>query len=259
MLSQKSKIPALCEELPYWDFVDDGRPHMILHDGSLSTGIRVKLIDIESLDDADVNQFTNGLRSALNSLSEEISLQFVLSVGSDFSEMIDDHAKGESETAHPLVKKIASYRKDRLNDAQSRAELYKPELTVYIRVPMIGAKRASLLKGKEVFSEKAHDAYAETMEVLSQNVDTLTSTFQSYGLVSSQLTRQELVEGVYRFLNPKRSKTEPVPLINTPADPDLEKSILENSEWLANQSPREQLVFGDLILGFEHYTLDSTY
>jgi hypothetical protein len=28
-------------------------------------------------------------------------------------------------------------------------------------------------------------------------------------------------------------------------------------EWLAEQSPREQLVFGDLILGFEQFTLDS--
>ncbi|MGC5145333.1 hypothetical protein, partial [Escherichia coli] len=29
--------------------------------------------------------------------------------------------------------------------------------------------------------------------------------------------------------------------------------------WLAAQSPREQLVFGDLILGFEQFTLDNHY
>lgn len=30
-------------------------------------------------------------------------------------------------------------------------------------------------------------------------------------------------------------------------------------EWLAEQSPREQMVFGDLILGYEQFTLDSNH
>jgi type-IV secretion system protein TraC len=255
MNKYKSKEASLCEELPYWDFVGAGRPHIVLQDGSLSTGISVKLIDIESLDDSQVNQFTNGLRAALNSLSEETSLQFHLSVGSDFSEMLTQHANAESKEAHPLVARIAEYRKEKLSEAQRNSELYKPELKVYLRTPMIGFKRASILKKKDAFSASAHDAYAETLEVLSQNVDSLTSSFQSYGLSCRQLEKDELVKSVYQFLNPKRSKTEPTPVIISQNDPDITGS----EEWLANQSPREQLVFGDLILGFNQYTLDSTY
>jgi type-IV secretion system protein TraC len=40
---------------------------------------------------------------------------------------------------------------------------------------------------------------------------------------------------------------------------DLEKEIVNEADWLAAQSPREQLVFGDLILSFEQFTLDSHF
>ncbi|MFX5743317.1 hypothetical protein ABTE37_20470, partial [Acinetobacter baumannii] len=64
---------------------------------------------------------------------------------------------------------------------------------------------------------------------------------------------------VYRFLNPKRAKTEPAPLIKARVEPDHPAEVLEEADWLAAQSPREQLVFGDLILGFEQFTLDNHY
>ena len=43
----------------------------------------------------------------------------------------------------------------------------------------------------------------------------------------------------------------------TSEEPDLEKELLQDAEWLTTQSPREQLIFGDLVLGFEGFTLDS--
>jgi type-IV secretion system protein TraC len=256
---KNQKEASLSEELPYWDFVGGSRPHMILQDGSLSAGMKVKLVDIESLEDGDVNQFTNGLRSALNSLSEETTIQFFLSVGSNFSEMLEKHDKNESEKAHPLIKDIADYRKSKLRAAQDQTELYKPELTVYVRCPMIGAKKASAFKKKEEFSKKAHDAYSETLDSLSQNMDTLASAFQSYGLGVQTLDREEMIAAVYRFFNPKRSKNEPTPAIRDYSDPDLPKEVLEETDWLANPSPREQLIFGDLVLGRDQFTLDSTY
>lgn len=42
-----------------------------------------------------------------------------------------------------------------------------------------------------------------------------------------------------------------------PKENNLERETLDSMEWLAEQSPREQMVFGDLILGFEQFTLDS--
>jgi len=257
MFQRKNTEPTLCEELPYWEFSQLPRPHIILNDGSLVTGIRLSLIDIECFDDNRVNQLAMSLRGVLNSISENTSVQFCLSVGSDFSEVIQKHSEAKAPTIHPLISNIADYREKKLKEAQESSELYRPELSIYLRSQMVGGKKLSFLKKQEDFSDSAGRNYDETLEVLFQNVDTLLSSFASIGLFGRHLSVDEVQGHIYGSLNPKRSKSEPTPKVTTPKEDNLEKETLEAMEWLAQHSPREQLVFGDLILGFEQFTLDS--
>lgn len=257
MLQKKTNDPSLCEELPYWEFVDKPRPHLILSDGSLVSGIKLSLLDIECFDDSEVNQLSVKLRGALNSISENTSVQFCLSVGSDFSEVIQKHSERKSESTHPLVASIAEYRERTLKEAQEESELYRPELLVYLRTKLLENKKLSFLKKTEDFSQSATQTYDDSLEVLFQNVDTLISSLASIGLSGRILGADRIKAHVYSFLNPKRSKTEPTPKIVTPQDDNLERETLKDLPWLSEQSPREQLVFGDLILGFEQFTLDS--
>lgn len=257
MFHKKNNDPSLSEELPYWEFQDDPRPHLILNDASLVTGMKLSLIDIECFDDNEVNQLALKLRGVLNSISENTSVQFCLSVGSDFSNVLQKHADGKTKSIHPLVASIADYREKKLNAALEASELYRPELSIYLRTQMVSGKKLGFLKKKEDFSEASAQAYEETLEALFQNVDTLMSSFASIGLQSRVLVATELKAHIYGYLNPKRSKTEPVPLVKTPTRDNLEQDTLDEVDWMAEHSPREQLVFGDLILGFEQFTLDS--
>ncbi len=258
-MSKKLKDASLAEELPYWDFIEEPKAHAVLFDGSLVGGLRVGLIDIECYDENEINQLTSGLRSALNSVSEGTTLQFVMGVRSDFSDVINNHAKGKLDQIHPLVRQIADYREKSLIRAMDANELYRPELFIYVRTPVIEIQKLSVFKKKELFSEASALAYKDTFEALSQNIETLVSSFEGLGLSCQELTKSEILSNVYEFLNPKRSRTEPVPQVKTFNDADFEKDVLSEVEWLANQSPREQLVFGDLILGFEQFTLDGFY
>ena len=257
MFQKKTSEASLSEELPYWEFSNTPRPHLILNDGSLVSGIRLSLLDIECFDDNEVNQLALRLRGVLNSISENTSVQFCLSVGSDFSEVIQKHSNGKTSAIHPLVASIADFREKKLHEAQEAAELYRPELSIYLRTQMVGGKKLNFLKKKEAFSDNASRSYVESLEVLFQNVDTLISSFASIGLKGTLLEVQAIQGHVYGCLNPKRSKTEPTPKVVTPKEDNLEQETLETMEWLAEQSPRGQLVFGDLILGFEQFTLDS--
>lgn len=258
-MNLKSKDASLSEELPYWDFMDSPKPHAILFDGSLVGGIQVGLKDIECLDENETNQFTSALRSSLNSISEGTSLQFVLSVRSDFGDVVKKHKNGKAIGIHPLIQSIAEFREKKLEEGVESGEFYRPKLYIYVRIPMASAKKSGFLKKQEVFSEYASDAYQETLEVLSQNIDTLVSTFQSAGLDCLGLDKKQILSNVYEFLNPKRSQSEPFPEVKTSSEVDLPEDILKDADWLAAQSPREQLVFGDLLLGFEQFTLDSYY
>lgn len=257
MFQKKSNDPSLCEELPYWEFQENPRPHLILNDGSLVSGIKLSLLDIECFDDNEVNQLAVRLRGILNSISENTSVQFCLSVGSDFSNTLKKHSQGKTASIHPLVASIAEFRENKLQAAQESSELYRPELSIYLRNQMAGSKKLSFIKKKTDFSEASALNYEETLEVLFQNVDTLISSFASVGLTGRILGTTELKTHIYNHLNPKRSKVEPVPKVTTPSQDNIDKETLDEIEWLAEQSPREQLTFGDLILGFDQFTLDS--
>ena len=257
MNNHKHKEASLSEELPYWDFFDEPKPHAVLIDGSVVAGLEMTLADIECFDDRETNQFTTGLRSALNSISENTTMQFVFSVRSDYSDVIDKHVSSESMTVNKLVKKIADFRKEKLLASQDSGELYRPSLRVYLRVKPVQAKKVSIFKKKEVFSQVTKDAYEETLENLNQNIENIISSFGSLGIESRQLLKDEMLTHIYQFLNPKRSKIEPTPLVKTAAEPDLSEELLNEANWLANSSPREQLIFGDLVLGFAQFTLDQ--
>jgi type-IV secretion system protein TraC len=259
MFQKKNSEASLSEELPYWEFQERPRPHLILNDGSLVAGLRLSLIDIECFDDVQVNQLAIRLRGVLNSISENTAVQFCLSVGSDFSEMLRKHSDGKSNSIHPLVASIADYRELKLFKALDEFELYRPELSIYLRTKPVGGKKLSFLKKEEDFSDNLSKNYDETLEVLFQNMDTLASSFSSIGLKGRLLDSREMQDHVYRTLNPKRSKSEPTPTVRTPNEDNPEQETLETIEWLAEQSPREQMVFGDLILGYEQFTLDSNH
>lgn len=259
MLRKKNFDASLCEELPYWEFFDAPRPHGVLSDGSLVAGIKLPLIDIECFDDDRVNQLTLRLRGLLNSISENTSLQFCLSVGSDFSSVINKHVDGKSKSLHPLIESIAHFREQKLEAAMNFKELYKPDLSIYLRTKMLSTKRLSFIKKQEDFSDATAKSYEETLEVLFQNVDTLLSLFASLGLFGKLLSTKDLQTNIYHFLNPKRSQIEPTPKVVTPSSDNLDSEVLEDASWLANHSPREQLVFGDLILEQSQFTLDSYY
>lgn len=259
MALNRRREDSLAEELPYWDFFDGPKPHLVLADGSLVGGLRVSLVDTECFDECDVNQFVIGLRSALNSVSEGVSLQFALNVRSDFSDVITNHTSNQYEHANALIKDIAQYRAHQLHTALINRELYRPQLKVYVRTPAVGIKRSNFFKRRDLFSGQASVAYDETMEVLIQNLDSLSSSLKAVGLNCSVLQRSDIISHVYDFLNPKRSQTEPTPRVKSPRDRDIEKEILQECDWLAAQSPREQLVFGDLVLEYDQFVLDSHF
>ena len=248
---------SLAEDLPYWDFFSEPRAHAVLSDGSLVAGLRAALIDVECFDEIELNNLTLGLRSALNAISEGVTLQFFLRVGSDFSQMVDSHSSRISAAAHPLIQKIAVERIASLRREIEAGSLYRPELFLFLRIPARVGKRSGFFRKEEQFSAAAEDAYGETLEILGQNLDVLSSSLAASGLATREISREELLESVYRFLNPRRASVEPVPKVSTRQEPDPGKEVVAEAPWLASQSPREQLLFGDLLLDFAQYTLDG--
>jgi type-IV secretion system protein TraC len=250
---------ALAEELPYWEFFSHPKPHAVLTDGSVVAGLELGLADIECFDELATNQFAVGLRSALNGFSEGTSVQFLLRVRSDYSDVISKHCSEKLEKTHELIQKIAEFREAALRNEQNQTRLYRPQLFVFLRTKPEAPKKLHFFRKPESFTEVSSQAYTDSLEMLNQNVENLSSTLESLGIASRALSKVGLVELGYQFLNPKRSKNEPTPTLKSSIDPEVDQGHIDDANWLADSSPREQLVFGDLVLGYEQFTLDQHY
>lgn len=250
---------SLAEELPYWDFATEGFTHIVLSDGAVVSGIEVTLLDVECADDRTINDLMIGLRSLLDSIAEEVSVQFHFSVNGDFSETIEKHSQGFVQHVHPLVHKIATVRTLKLKESLCNNELYRPQLKIYLMVKPKPFKRMSFLKSDEQFHLSSVSQYEETVDQLSQNVDTLLLGLKNLGIDARKIAVTELKQEIYKFLNPKRSKTEPAPQIVFEENFELENELLIDSPWMCEQSVRNQMVFGDLIVEREQFTLDSHF
>lgn len=248
---------ALSEELPYWEFFSEPLPHAVLTNGHLVRGASVSLRDIECLDDSEVNSFTDTLRAALNSLAEGVRVQFCLSVDSDFSESISGHRGLKASELPRIVAAISKQRIDELENAQDSGELYRPKLVVFLQLPMLTPKRQGFFKRAEEFESVTEDVYSESLEALNENFESLISGLRGCGLECTPLSDAEFKTYIYHFLNPARKSHSPTPLVVTPKDYDLPEKVVSESPWLAAQSPREQLAFGDLSIQVNQFVLDG--
>ncbi len=248
---------ALSEELPYWQFFKNPVPHGVLTNGHLVRGAQVSLKDIECLDDSEVNSFTMNLRGALNSLAEGVRVQFRLNVDSDFSEAIERHHSLKSSKLSRIVEAIAEERINVLRGAQETGELYRPKLTLFLQMPMLVKRKSGFLKRAEEFEKVTESTYQESLDALNENFESLLSAMRNIGLECTDLADEAFKSQIYEFMNPKRCLEHEAPVVTNPTDGDLPKEIVEESPWLSPQSPRGQLVFGDLLICSHSFVLDG--
>ncbi len=252
----KEKEASLCEELPYWDFFSTPMPHAVLSDSSIVMGFQSELLDIECMDDSEVNNLTMAIRNCLNSVSEGSYIQFYLDVDSDFTEVAKKHIDLRKDNLLPLIANIAKSRDSAINRDIEERNLYNPKLKIYLRRVVEAPKSTSILKKAEEFTKVNSEHFDDLYESVSQDLDILRSAFESLGLHTHDLTKETILEDIYKFFNPKRSKDINTPAIQSVKNENLEEKILSSEEWLANSSPREQLTFGDLVLSLRQFTLD---
>jgi conjugal transfer ATP-binding protein TraC len=238
-----NQIP-LCEQLPFWEFESAPIPHVILWDGSLSSGFELLPLDIECFDEARINQLAFGLRSFANSLPEGMSAQFMVVNDSEVSDVITKHLELIT-TQNIFLSELDQKRSNLLMKQKDEGNLFRPRLFFFMKTsPAQKPKSFSFAQTKK-FAVEFEKGYEDQVQTLSQGLESAKGSLSSLGFLASDLTKNDFVEILYRHLNPKRS------LI-------IEKPDIKNNDvGLNSASPREQLVFGDLVLDQEDFMIDG--
>jgi conjugal transfer ATP-binding protein TraC len=250
-------ISSLAEEIPYWDFPEQPIPHVILTDNTLVAGFEVTPIDIECFDTTRVNELTLQLRAALNALPESINTQFFLSVDSDYSDIVTKHKDAIAPDSHRLIRSLEESRVSKLMSEIQAASLYRPKLFVFVSTMASDGKRRSPFSKRSEFVEASRDCYRFAIEELNQATEGLKGSLEAAGFPTKTLGRDDYLKCSYQILNPVRSRAEPVPSVRSPQELPVDDKTLAKFPWLALQSPREQLLFGDLVLSDTCFELDS--
>lgn len=235
---------SLCEQLPFWEIESKPVSHAILCDGSLSSGLELLPLDIECFDEARINQLAFGLRSFANSLPEGVTAQFMVVNDSDVGGVIKRHVDLLT-TENKFLCALDQKRSNVLLKQTEDGELFRPRLFFFIKTSLSQKPNSFSLGQTKKFSVEFEKGYEDQLQTLSQSLEGAKGSLSSLGFLASELTKDDFINLLYRYLNPKRSSSVGAPKVNS------------SSIAIEGNSPREQLVFGDLVLDQEDFTLDS--
>lgn len=234
---------ALSESLPFWEFRTEPFAHVLLSDGALSAGLEVVPLDIECFDEARINHFTASMRAFINSLPEGLTCQFMVKVESDVAATVDRHA-GLINTSNEFLKSLDLERTQILSSEAESGNLFRPRLMVFFKTEQSEKPSFFSLSRIKRFSETFENDFDEKIQLLGQTLSGAETSLSSVGFSARTLQCKEIVELIYGHLNPKRDSEVAPPSLKI-CDGDVDP-----------ESPRSQLVFGDLVLDREDFVLD---
>ncbi len=232
----------LCEELPYWEFESEPFSHAILWDGSLSAGIELLPLDIECFDSARINNVTQGLRSFVNSLPEGFSCQYYVKVDSNYEQKVRAHEQLLT-TNDEFLQFLDKSRREKIQSAVDNNQIFGPRLFLFLKTE--APIKQSQFKSTKKFATEFCQGYDDRLQSLDQAITSVQSSLSSMGFYAERLNKNSLIDLLYSYFNPVRSKDISAPTIGV------------RRTQIGGDSPRAQIVFGDLILDHNEFVLEK--
>jgi len=212
----------LIEKLQVWGF-EEGR--LIFKDLSLGSVLELSPKDISCKTDDYLNSLKLSQSSFLNSLPENLSLQFVQLTTGGAAQLIDDHKKLTSATASDLSKKLLVGRVEILEKADAKHEIIKQKLYLVIRrnfvnksfVGKVEKNKPSFLRkilffiwrkkntSEEYFSKKILDPELKLFGQLEVDIQ---KGLDLIGIKSKRLSEDETYAVLYNQWNPEHLVSE---------------------------------------------------
>jgi len=259
--SEFQKEVPLAGQIPYWEFLPkEYGDCVVLADGSLVKGLRMTGVSIETLDTDGLNRLTTQTRSFLNSLPDGMDVQICYNVHSHFEELFTAHENLQSE--NNLITWLTSARIANLKTKASNAELVRPEISIFIfsRIQKADGLLGSFFSKPNAFNQSRKEEHEKRIKELSQNVDAIQNGLAALGSKVRPLSSEEVWKMVYRSLNPERVLEFEAPREHTAhREQEFLAEEIKKEPRLSLPSPREQLVFGDLIQTVESFYLDGFF
>ncbi|MBI2026385.1 MAG: TraC family protein [Deltaproteobacteria bacterium] len=259
-ISVISDMPSLAELLPFREFLDNV---VVFADKQASMGCAYELegVDVTCNDVQSINQLTRNLRNFLNSLPDGIHIQFMYELSPQYHDLIQKYERLET-SKKPPSNYATKLRCDTFFSEMKDERLLKPIIRMFLRYTPQNTEfsKMKLFETASSYSQKTFEEHQKTKLELEQIADNMSSSLSSCGIETKRLNDYELIEVIYCFLNPTRSTEINPPTINRMYTvQNLSFKELQSNPKLSHPSPREQLVFSDLLHNEDFLHLDEYY
>ena len=260
IFAEFQKEISLAKELPYWDFFSDC---VVLADGTLVSIVQLEGISIESKDVENINLLTENLRVFLNSLPDGWEFTFISDTNSNLDDVINQH-ENISSKSNPHISWITQNRVDQIKNMIDRCLLINRSLyfVVYRRFSTTDNTNTSFFrsffKSEQKFQPIMEDRHKKMAMDLKQTMAICIDTLEQIGIKPTILNESQIIDLIYVFLNPQRSEViKKTPLNKECRGQEFCISEIQKEPKLSHQSPREQLVFSDIIQGYDTIFYDG--
>lgn len=157
--------------------------------------------------------------------------------------MVQSHENLVSTTSS-FLKTLDEQRISEIRKLIDAGSIFRPRLHLFLKTQGFAKPSAFSFSAPKRFSTEFGKNHEDRLQTLFQSLEGAMSTLSSLGFQVQSMGRQEMIQYLYKFLNPKRSLEQTTPILSA------------RSSDLDGDSPRNQLIFGDLILDKDDFVLD---
>lgn len=194
---------SLADYLQIWGFEND---YVLFSDGSVGFMLDCVPVDISTWSDERINGFTETVSQFLNALQPKIDIQFVQDIVPGNKSVIEAHRSLAMNSNNEVAKILCFERTEILLKADRQGLLPTHKLKIVVRRPLSQnlLEKPKLLSKEKLFQEISENRLTREIELTQRLKDNIAQSLNLLGILSRQMTSDEIAEALYHQWNPSR-------------------------------------------------------
>ena len=216
---------SLIDYLPWADFVDG---FFVQVDGSIGRIWELRPAETELAPEAQMNDLSNTIAALISRIPTELHCQLILICDSEVEKMLSDYKKAGDGNDNEIVEAIIDEKVLHIQNSKEgffekgRDNFYPRRIRILLTIryfptwsnPSTKDKIDSLFVNTNALRNRLAHEWETHKKTIQKSCDYIESSLQSINLPFTSFDKNELIQTLYRLLNPKRAKNIPAARVN---------------------------------------------
>ena len=223
---------SLVDYLPWADYVDG---YFVQVDGSIGRIWELRPAETELSSPAQLDELANTIAALINRIPMHLHCQLILLCDSEVESVLAKYKAAGSDNKNEIVNAIIEEKIAHVQNSKegffdkSRDNFYPRRIRILFTIryfPVGNKAKASILDSDSLLRERLAQEWGVNKKVVQKACDYIETSLQSINLSFVNIDEKELIQTLYRLLNPNRAKSVPAARVN---DEFIREQVLFNA------------------------------